>query len=437
MWSRIRHFIEQHQLLKPHGRYIVALSGGADSVALLLILRQLGYHIEAAHCNFHLRGEESQRDEQFVKQLCEQKQVELHLAHFDTRAYAELHKVSIEMAARQLRYHYFEQLRQDLGADDICVAHHRNDSAETMLLNLIRGTGIHGLTGIRPRNGHIVRPLLCISRHEIESYLQSISQPFVTDSTNLVADVVRNKIRLNILPLLREINPSIDQSLQTTTEQMAQAERIYNAYVDSFLPSGKNCNKICISELRKSASPEAILYEWLCQYHFSPATIRQIYEHLDAPSGRLWSSPTHEVLIDRGYIITEPIQPALPMLRIPETGTYIYNKEQLFTISLESKVEVERSPHCACLDADKVQFPLTLRPVQAGDRFIPFGMKGSRLVSDFLTDCKQSLFSRRHQLVVVDYADCIVWLVGLRPDARYCIGPNTQTMLKIAANKES
>ena len=165
----VRQYIAKEQLLSADALHLVALSGGADSVALLLILKRLGYTVEAVHCNFHLRGEESNRDEIFVRELCEKVEVKLHLIHFDTVAYAELHQVSIEMAARQLRYRYFEQLRQDIGAEEVCVAHHRDDAVETLLMNLVRGTGIHGLTGIRPRNGHVVRPLLCLSREQIVS----------------------------------------------------------------------------------------------------------------------------------------------------------------------------------------------------------------------------------------------------------------------------
>ena len=170
MWNKVADFIEREGLLSRDGLHLVALSGGADSVALLLVMKELGYHIEAAHCNFHLRGEESNRDEEFVKMLCKRHDVPIHLIHFDTEEYATLHQVSIEMAARDLRYHYFHQLCHDIGADSVCVAHHRDDAIETFLMNLIRGTGIHGLTGIRPQNGQIIRPLLCVSRQEIENF---------------------------------------------------------------------------------------------------------------------------------------------------------------------------------------------------------------------------------------------------------------------------
>ena len=195
MKDKVADFIAKQGLLRREGLYLVALSGGADSVALLLILKDLGYRIEAAHCNFHLRGEESNRDEEFVKELCKEKAIPLHLIHFDTKEYAALHQVSIEMAARELRYGYFRQLRQDIGAEKVCVAHHRDDTVETLLMNLMRGSGVHGLTGIRANYGEIVRPLLAVSRQEIVDYLHSIGQPYVTDSTNLVDDVLRNKIR--------------------------------------------------------------------------------------------------------------------------------------------------------------------------------------------------------------------------------------------------
>ena len=186
--------------------YLVALSGGADSVALLLSLKRLGFNVEAVHCNFHLRGEESDRDEKYCRNLCNNEGVRLHVVHFDTISYASLHKQSIEMAARNLRYSYFRQLASDIGAAGICVGHHIEDSVETLLINLIRGTGINGLTGIGMRNGIILRPLLEVTRQEIEEFLKKQGVSYVTDSTNLVDDVTRNRIRLNIMPLIREIN---------------------------------------------------------------------------------------------------------------------------------------------------------------------------------------------------------------------------------------
>ena len=226
MWSKVETYIKKYNLLNTNDLYIIGLSGGADSVALLLMLKEGGFNVHAAHCNFLLRGAESDRDEAFCVSLCQQLGVELHRAHFYTRTYAESHHVSIEMAARELRYKWFEQLRQDIGAVGICVAHHRDDSVETVLLNLVRGTGLRGLTGIQPRNGSILRPLLCVSRAEIEAFLAEKGQEYVTDSTNLEADVQRNIIRLEVLPLLRRLNPAVAENIQRTAENLSEVHEM-------------------------------------------------------------------------------------------------------------------------------------------------------------------------------------------------------------------
>ena len=226
MLNKVRRFIASKHLLQADRLYLVALSGGADSVCLLLCLKELGYRIEAVHCNFHLRGEESQRDEQYCQELCVRENIPLHKAHFDTKTYAAQHKVSIEMAARSLRYRYFFQLKETLAADAVCTGHHKEDSVETILINLVRGTGLNGLMGIRPRKGGVVRPLLCVTRQEIEQYLRSRSVSFVTDSTNLIDDVVRNKIRLNILPQLAEINPSVNDAVLTAANHLSEVDAI-------------------------------------------------------------------------------------------------------------------------------------------------------------------------------------------------------------------
>ena len=226
MLNKIKRFIVSEHLLRVDALYLVALSGGADSVALLLCLKELGYHVEAVHCNFNLRGEESLRDEQFCEDLCQRENIPLHKAHFDTQAYADLHKVSIEMAARELRYRYFFQLKEALGADGVCVGHHKEDTVETILINLVRGTGLSGLMGIRPRNHDVIRPLLCVTRQEIEDYLHQHAVSFVTDSTNLIDDVVRNKIRLNVIPQLSEINPSVTDAILTTANHLSEVDAI-------------------------------------------------------------------------------------------------------------------------------------------------------------------------------------------------------------------
>lgn len=456
MKQRVSEFIRKRQLLKPEGHYLVALSGGADSVCLLLLLKQLGYSVEAIHCNFHLRGEESGRDESFCRQLCDEQQIKLHLVHFDTQVYAQLHKVSIEMAARQLRYRHFAQLCHDAEFQGICVAHHQDDVVETVLMNLIRGTGIKGLSGIKPLqsmifqlNGQddstiqlpIIRPMLCVSRDEITDYLNQMQQTYVTDSTNLIPDVQRNKIRLQVLPLLREINPSVSRNIVETAENLAFADKylderveqdLFGMYDEITLMAAPNTLSIPVSRVNS----EYLLYRMLNPYGFTSAQIKQIYTRLDAPTGTEYYSDTHILVFDRGRLLIEETgKKPFREMRIPEEGTYM--------ISDETKIKIERMPleegfhipsafDVIAVDADKLQMPLTVRLAKEGDRFVPFGMKGSKLVSDFLTDQKLSLLDKRRQLVIADSTDKILWIVSRRPDNRFRITDTTRTILRIS-----
>ena len=390
-------------------------------------MRHLGYQIEAVHCNFHLRGEESNRDEQFVVELCKNQNIELHLIHFDTTTYAKTHQVSIEMAARELRYRYFEQLRQDIGADGICVAHHQDDSVETILLNLLRGTGIHGLTGIKARNGYILRPLLCVSRNEIIAWLQAQHQTFVTDSSNLEDDVVRNKIRLNVIPQLKDISPTACQQILSTAQRLNETACVYDATMRETLERLKNNDSIEINDLLREPSPESVLFEWLMPLGFAPKTIESISCSLtNIQAGREWQSTTHQLTINQGRLLVEPISDELPTLRIPEPGTYIYHETAKIRIEQMAGRHIEKEPSKASLDSSKVEFPLTLRPVKAGDRFQPYGMKGTKLVSDYLTDKHLSIFEKRRTLVLCNKNGDIVWVVNHRPDARFCLNDLSQ-----------
>lgn len=444
MWSRIEAYIRKHNLLNANDLYLVALSGGADSVALLLLLKKHGFNVHAAHCNFHLRGAESDRDEAFCVELCQELGVELHRAHLDTRTYADLHKVSIEMAARELRYRWFFRLCQDVGAAGVCVAHHRDDSVETVLLNLIRGTGLRGLTGIKPRSEQVMtcsqkpqgqlklmvlRPLLCVSRVEIEAFLTEKGQKYVTDSTNLEADVQRNKIRLQVLPLLRELNPAVSENIQRTAENVGEAQLVLDAVVDGF----KNSKILEISELEKYGSSEYIAFEWLKNYGFNSSQVHQI---LDADCGGIvHSEQGFDALKDRGRLIVEPsLQPFQP-LRIPEEGTYVSAGNTRFTVR-KSAVYVSKNAHVATVDAAKVLFPLTVRRVEEGDWMVPFGMTGRKLLSDLMTDSKMTLFEKRRQLVVVDGQGHVVWLVGVRVDARVAVSESTTSVWEMHADTE-
>ncbi len=448
---KVETFIRQQHLLQSDGRYLVALSGGADSVCLLFVLKQLGYFVEAIHCNFHLRGEESDRDEDFCRSLCAEKQIPLHLVHFDTKEYAQLHKVSIEMAARQLRYHHFARLCHDLGFDGVCVAHHQDDVAETVLMNLIRGTGIKGLSGIKPKiqqrlrvgvkagistNLTVIRPLLCVTRDEIEHFLKEIGQDYVTDSTNLVPDVLRNKIRLQVLPLLDEIAPSASRNIVETAENVAFAEEFLDQAVSGMMDELKDEGSIPVSKIKS----EYLLFRILSDYGFTSVQIKQIYAHLDAPTGTEFRSESHVIVFDRGRLLIEEVEKnPFHEMRIPEEGTYILDETAKLRIERMSKpegYEIPRSSDVIALDADRLQLPLTVRLPKEGDRFTPFGMRGSKLVSDFLTDQKLSLLEKRRQLIILDSTGRILWVVGLRPDNHFRITGSTRTILRLSIEKQ-
>lgn len=434
----VERYIRHHRLMDRHGKYVVALSGGADSVSLLLVLHRLGYHIEACHCNFLLRQEESFRDEKFCSSLCRKLGIPFHLIHFDTHEYASTHKVSIEMAARDLRYRYFEQLIQDVGANAVCVAHHQDDSIETVLINLIRGTGINGLTGIAPRNGHIVRPLLCVNRQDILGYLQNQQQDFVTDSTNLTDDVVRNKIRLNVLPALRKINPAVNRSIAKTAAYLGEAAFVLEKYAErlrseSVRTAGK---RIMIEKqaLPQQPSMRHALYTLLSPYGFSGETIDGIEKSLPI-TGKVFSSPTHQLLIDREHIVIRPLPGKEETIcRIPETGNYIYGGNRALRVSVmpkEDSFQPSKEHHLITIDADKVAFPLTLRHAMPGDSFRPFGMRGRKLISDYLTDKKVNLFDKQDQMVLTDRQGIIIWVVGKRMAEECRITNHTSNIMKI------
>ena len=426
----VQKFIEEKKLFNLQDKILVALSGGADSVALLRVLQSLGYICECAHCNFHLRGLESDRDETFVRQLCEKQRILLHVTHFDTSAYAKDHHLSSAMAARELRYEWFEHIRKEIGASVIAVAHHRDDSVETFLLNLMRGAGINGLRGIPVKNGKIVRPLLSVSREDILDYLQAIHQEYVTDSTNLEDEYMRNKIRLNILPAMKEVNPSIMETIQETTFRFSEISNIYQqdrteAIAHKVTSTSPDLFRISLVDVLDDVAPLSLLHEILFPKGFNGSQIQDIYRTLSSSqSGKRFFSAKWEVLRDREYIW---IKKKTPTQSIPEIMMEEIERTPSFVIP--------RDKHIACLDADKINRPLTIRKWERGDKFVPLGMNGKKNVSDYLTDKKYSLFQKENQYVVCCGED-IVWLVNERTDHRYRITDNTQRIMLIQIKKD-
>ncbi len=435
--DKVKEFISSNALLKEGAHVIVGLSGGADSTALLMVLLRLGYRCTAVHCNFHLRGAESDRDQQFATDLCKKLGVKLEVCSYDTKAYAAEHGISIEMAARELRYADFERIMNEAGADAICIAHHRDDSVETVLLNLIRGTGIKGLTGIKPRNGHIIRPLLCVARQEIEGWLRQEGQPYITDSTNLETDYTRNKIRLQLLPLMRSINPDADNAIATTAAHLQESYAIYSNAVDNALDAivtkADDGFTIDIPQLLRQPSVSAFLFEILSPLGFNSTQINDIAVSAHAQPGLLFRSATHEIIKGRhefyvSKLSSDRFEPIVMDIQ-PGNSVILPDGRTLSISTAPPGTPISKNPDIATFDASLLMGGcLTIRPWAAGDSFIPFGMRGRKLVSDFLTDIKTSPAERRNRLVVSFNKD-IIWVLGYRTDNRYRVTKQTATQL--------
>ncbi len=429
-------YCEKFELNPDSGKVIVALSGGPDSVALLHIMKRLGFNCLAAHCNFHLRMEESDADELFVRNLCETLKIELYCIDFDTIKYADDHKISIEMAARDLRYNWFEKLAKELDANTIVTGHHADDNVETMLLNLIRGTGIRGLSGIPPRNGMIFRPLLTITRDEILKYLNDNNLNYRTDSTNALNDFSRNKIRNEVLPLLQTINPSVKQTLSKSIARFSDIRLVYEQHTSEkiylVVDKSDKCLKIDIEKILSYPSPELLLFEILYPLGFHPDVIEQVNSNLISESGKLFYSKEYKLLKDRNYLILNANnENEISIYTISQNETLIVTP---FKIKIEHfkrnyEFSIQKKSNYLYVDAQKLKFPLQLRRWQNGDVFFPFGMKGSKKVSDYLIDTKVNIIDKENIWVLISDND-IIWVVGCRADNRFRISEKTSDVIR-------
>lgn len=405
----------------PSGKYILALSGGIDSMVLADMLLQAKAVFVLAHCNFHLRGEESDGDEKFVRDYAERKGLSLYVKQFDTLNYAEEHKLSIEMAARDLRYAWFEELRQQLGYDKIAVAHHADDQLETFFINLLRGAGIRGLKGMQPVNGNIIRPLLDKSREEIHQYAIENGIKWREDHTNAETQFLRNKIRHELLPVIDGISKEGRASILKSISHLASENELYRELVDEKLFQIVKQDGEVQKTSHLSPLNSQLLFEWLRDYGFNSDQVHFIYEAMNGQPGTVFFSPTHKVTIERDGVELTPIcqhdktQVELVYEQHPNDDNFV----------------IDKSPEVAQLDYDKLTFPLKLRMWQAGDRFYPLGMKGSRLLSDFMKDLKFTTRQKEECQVLTTAKDEIVWVVGRRIDERFKVTDKTKTILKI------
>ena len=428
MINRVRKFIEDRSLCKSDNKLLVAISGGADSVALFLCLKELGYDLELAHCNFNLRGDESDNDEVFVRQLADKFRVKLHLKSFKTQKHADKNKVSIQMAARDLRYKWFNELLVDNNLNYIAVGHHKNDDIETFFINLSRGSGLKGFLGIKSKKNNVIRPLLCVTRLEVEAYLSAVKQSFREDSSNKSVKYLRNKIRYELIPLLTEINPSIEETISDEIKILEGVFQVFEEQIESkrreILKNENGIFKLKITDLQKLNPLSIYLYEFLNPYGFSE--VNQIIKALNTQSGKQFYSKTYQLNIDREYILISKISKHNVSFEILENQHMIITP---FTMQLTKSTDIKlvKNREIAKLDFDKLQFPLVLRKWKKGDNFMPLGMHNFKKVSDFFIDKKYSLIAKQQQWILCS-ADDIIWIVGDRIDDRFKITNQTKNV---------
>ena len=426
MKNKVQKFISEKSLFIREEKLILGISGGADSVCLMHVFLELGYSFELAHCNFNLRGEESDADEYFVKDLAKEHQLKVHIKQFDTLVYAAENKISTQMAARDLRYAWFEKLRIKSKAKYLAIAHHANDDVETFFINLVRGSGLKGFLGIKEKNNAIVRPLLSVSRLEIEQYLKDRGLVFREDSSNASVKYLRNKIRHELIPLLAQMNPSIQQTVKDEMRILDGVAQIYASKVEEVrkdLTQEKNgIVQLEISALLALNPLHGYLYELLSAYGFY--AVEAISKALQGQSGKQFFSSTHQLVVDRENIFISLLNKENEVFEITEkTISLVYPLEINFKVMADKTIIYDNN--IAQLDVEKLKFPLTLRKWKEGDKFMPLGMKKFKKLSDFFIDSKFSIIDKQEQWLLCSGVD-IVWVLGCRIDERYKLESNTK-----------
>jgi tRNA(Ile)-lysidine synthase len=435
--DRFIKYIKDNQLFFENSKILVTISGGADSVTLLDLLIRGKYNCAVAHCNFNLRGENSDTDEIFVMETAGKYNLKFHGIGFETEKFAKSGKYSIEEAARILRYDWFEKIRTENKYDVIATAHHADDNSETFFINITKGTGIRGISGIKNKNKKIVRPLLFLHRSEIEKYCSENNLQYRTDESNFETKYVRNKIRHKIIPLFEEINPNFKATMAKNLIRFSELEKIYFEAVENAekicVTKENQFTKINIPELLKTQTPHSFLFEFLRLFNFNSSVCEDLLENLKTISGKIFRSLTHEAVKDREYIIVRESVPKqdtnITIQTIDSKIDTVCNLH--FEIFEKSEdFQISANPEIALLDADTIDFPFVVRNPKESDFFFPLGMTQKKLLSDFFIDLKLNLFEKE-EIRLLTSRENIVWIVGKRIDNRFKITEITKRILKI------
>lgn len=433
MVEQFRQHIEQLVPFAQEKKYLLTVSGGADSSVMAWLFHHCGFDFAIAHCNFHLRGEESDKDMLLVREMAKNYGVRYFEREFDTLDYQKQHGLSLEMAARELRYHWFAQIFADF--DFVVTAHNANDNAETFLLNMTRGTGLRGLTAIPEKTTTLLRPLLRFSSAQIRRFAAEKGIAYRNDASNESEAFRRNKIRLSVMPKLEELNPELISVFSRNIDLLKRQYRFYQGKMEEIksmlVAEEGDVLRISIDKLSKCEDPSLVLFEILKDYGFNASEVEQILDSLEKSSGKCFYSSRYQVVKDRKYLIVSPIETAQQVEKkidkIEDLVALGFTVEK-FPISVAPVFTSDSD--ILYVDAKKLVFPLILRHWQEGDRFCPFGMQGSKKLSDFFIDQKINLLEKKNVQVLCS-ADKIVWLVGLRSDDRFKIDHQTENYYKI------
>jgi tRNA(Ile)-lysidine synthase len=410
---------------------LIACSGGLDSVVLFHLCDQMGYNFSVAHCNFGLRAQESDADEEFVRSLCKSSGMTCHITHFDTLGYMNKHGLSVQVAARKLRYHWFSELMDQHGIDLLLTAHHADDALETFLINLSRGTGLEGLRGIPAKTETLFRPLLPFTRAEIEAYARTKDLQWREDSTNLDTRYLRNKIRLELLPVLKELHPAFMENFLNTQAHMAGSARIINQYAqllkEKWFSESGGPVRIPVDPIAQLQPRKDYLYLLFSGYGFADGG--EIEDLLVAGSGKFRCSATHRLLKDRDHLLLEEIKEKDNSTHTFSPDTVVLEEPIVLKLNEVSSIQTT-SPHILYVDKETLNNVLTLRKWRKGDYFYPLGMKGKKKVSKFFKDEKMDIIAKENQWLLCSGGN-IVWIIGKRADDRYKLTDRTKEILKL------
>jgi len=435
MLDKFQSFIREKELISSKSSVLLAISGGVDSMVMEHLFHNSPYNYAIAHCNFNLRGKESDGDEQFVRSLAKHRNIEFHTCKFETETYAKEKGISVQMAARELRFNWFEELANAHSYRNITIASHKSDELETILINITRGTGIAGLHGISPKKGKIIRPLLFAGKNEILDFAKNKNIQYREDSSNTSSKYVRNRIRNEVIPILKEINPSIEENTSKNISNIRAVETIYRTAIkdkwDEIASKTTSGFKIKIDQLLELSSIETWLYEWLRPFGFNSSHISDLVKTLIGQPGKRFCSATHQLVKDREHIILSPLSQLDNTVSIEANMRELAEPVKIKAETLKANgFSIPTELDTACIDKELLQFPLTLRNWKEGDYFHPLGMKGRKKLSDFLIDEKISL-TEKDRTFVITSAKEVVWVVGHRLDERYKVTESTKHIYKM------